>query len=82
MTPATPDVEFPSTMDPSKTVTRASKVAEPLATEQKKWDTKNLGLRLASDAVSGFAAASMVAPLITIIDKYTFSSFLFTRAQR
>ncbi|KAI9051704.1 hypothetical protein LZ554_004744 [Drepanopeziza brunnea f. sp. 'monogermtubi'] len=33
------------------------------------WNTKNLGLRLASDVVSGAGAAVMVAPLITIIDK-------------
>lgn len=38
--------------------------------EIKVWNTKNLGLRLASDIVSGGAAATMVAPLITIIDKF------------
>lgn len=37
--------------------------------EVKVWNTKNLGLRLASDIVSGGAAATMVAPLITVIDK-------------
>ncbi|RDL31952.1 Uncharacterized protein BP5553_09354 [Venustampulla echinocandica] len=35
----------------------------------KVWNTKNLGLRLASDCVSGVFAASLVAPLIAIIDQ-------------
>ncbi|TVY83097.1 putative membrane protein [Lachnellula suecica] len=52
----------------TKTMTRSAKASEP-AQEAKTWNTKNLGLRLASDFVSGFAAATMVAPLITIIDK-------------
>lgn len=34
-----------------------------------KWNTKNLFLRLASDFASAAAAASMVAPLISIIDR-------------
>lgn len=33
------------------------------------WNTKNLGLRLGADVVSGLTAASLVAPLISIIDK-------------
>ncbi|ORY65159.1 uncharacterized protein BCR38DRAFT_432030 [Pseudomassariella vexata] len=33
------------------------------------WNTKNLGLRLATDFVSASVAASMVAPLIAIIDR-------------
>jgi hypothetical protein len=33
------------------------------------WNTKNLGLRLASDFAGAASAAVMVAPLITIIDK-------------
>lgn len=32
-------------------------------------NTKNLSLRLASDAVSGLCAAVLVAPVITAIDK-------------
>lgn len=46
---------------------------EPLKGEVKVWNTKNLGLRLASDFVSGGTAATMVAPLITIIDKFVLS---------
>ncbi len=42
--------------------------------QKKEWNTKNLISRLATDAVSAASAAVMVAPLITIIDKYVFSS--------
>ena len=76
MTPQNPSMgsQAPMNLDaPSKTMTRTPKVVEPLPMEKRKWNTKNLGLRLASDAVSGFAAASMVAPLITIIDKCVMS---------
>ncbi|KAI0482238.1 hypothetical protein GGR56DRAFT_663243 [Xylariaceae sp. FL0804] len=33
------------------------------------WNTKNLGLRLASDCASAACAASLVAPIISIIDR-------------
>ncbi|GAP92799.2 hypothetical protein SAMD00023353_9500080 [Rosellinia necatrix] len=33
------------------------------------WNTKNLGLRLGADAVSAACAASMIAPVISIIDR-------------
>ncbi len=33
------------------------------------WNTKNLGLRLAADAVSAASAAALVAPIIAIIDR-------------
>lgn len=36
---------------------------------QQQWNTKNLGLRLGTDFASAACAASMVAPLISIIDK-------------
>ncbi|KAH6659420.1 hypothetical protein BKA67DRAFT_511672 [Truncatella angustata] len=36
---------------------------------QKTWNTKNLGTRLAADFASAACAASMVAPLISIIDR-------------
>ncbi|EHA54893.1 hypothetical protein MCOR27_007447 [Pyricularia oryzae] len=36
---------------------------------QRVWNTKNLGWRLAADAISAAAAATMVAPLISIIDR-------------
>jgi hypothetical protein len=59
---------------PPKSMPRTPKVPESLA-EAKVWNTKNLGLRLASDWVSGFTAASMVAPIIVMIDKYVYSCF-------
>jgi hypothetical protein len=71
MTPQVPGLGSPTQkidLD-SKTVTRASTLTEPLA-EPRVWNTKNLGLRLAADFVSGASAATLVAPLITIIDKY------------
>ncbi|KAJ4425133.1 hypothetical protein N0V82_000188 [Gnomoniopsis sp. IMI 355080] len=36
---------------------------------ESKWNTKNLGLRMAADCVSAAAAATLVAPLISIIDR-------------
>lgn len=33
------------------------------------WNTKNLGLRLGSDFLSALTAGSLVAPLISIIDR-------------
>jgi len=53
---------------PPVVVARSPKVEEPLA-EPRVWNTKNLGLRFASDAASGFSAAFLVAPIITVIDK-------------
>ncbi|KAK6189339.1 Vacuolar protein-sorting-associated protein 36 [Pestalotiopsis sp. IQ-011] len=43
--------------------------AEVKAQLDKKWNTKNLGLRLAADFASAACAASMVAPLISVIDR-------------
>ncbi|KAG4221337.1 hypothetical protein PC116_g30187 [Phytophthora cactorum] len=37
--------------------------------QQQGWNTKNLGLRLGADFTSAACAASMVAPLISIIDR-------------
>jgi hypothetical protein len=34
------------------------------------WNTKNLGPRLAVDVFSAVGAASLVAPLISMIDRY------------
>lgn len=55
-------------VEASKTIARTPKVSE--LAEPKVWNTKNLGLRLATDFTAGFSAAVLVAPLITIIDKY------------
>ena len=48
-------------------MTRTPEVAEPV--EERQWNTKNLGLRLASDFTSGASAAFLVAPIITMIDQ-------------
>jgi len=73
MTPQTPALESSvpkMDMDVStKTMTRASRVAEHVG-EPRKWNTKNLGLRLVSDFTAGASAAVLVAPIITMIDKY------------
>ena len=59
-------------------------VATPLpkmSTEKlqpKKWNTKNLGLRLGADAISASCAAGMVAPIIAIIDQYVPPSLLLS----
>lgn len=58
----------------SKSKIRAAKVQE--LAEPKVWNTKNLGLRLAADFTAGFSAACMVAPLITVIDKFVLSPSL------
>ncbi|CAJ2512429.1 Uu.00g054440.m01.CDS01 [Anthostomella pinea] len=41
----------------------------PSNVQKQPWNTKNLGLRLAADFTSAACAASMVAPLISIIDR-------------
>ena len=38
--------------------------------EPKQWNTKNLSSRLAVDAASAATAGGLVAPIITVIDKY------------
>ena len=44
-------------------------VEMPKTKLQEKWNTKNLGWRLASDLVAAASAASLVAPIISIIDR-------------
>lgn len=58
------------TQPAEKPMSITSKVAETPLVEPRVWNTKNLGLRLASDFVSGACAATLVAPLITVIDKF------------
>ena len=70
MTPQVPGLGAETLDIDSKTVTRAPALPEKLA-EPRVWNTKNLGLRLAADFVSSASAATLVAPLITIIDKYS-----------
>lgn len=37
------------------------------------WNTRNLGLRLATDAASAAGAAALICPIITCIDRYGIS---------
>lgn len=59
---------------PGPAVPSTAAVAMPAAAEkpqqQQKWNTKNLGLRLAADAISAASAAILITPIISIIDRY------------
>lgn len=68
-----PSMESPTSksaikIDNPQTVTRKPELKEPIK-DSKAWNTKNLGYRLGVDFVSGASAATMVAPIITVIDK-------------
>ena len=56
------------------TVSQLSMETKPVALSkapaETKWNTKNLAFRLAADFASAASAASLVAPLISIIDRY------------
>jgi hypothetical protein len=57
-----------SAMEPSS-ATVVSTTAEKAVTIPRKWNTKNLGLRLGVDAISAASAAASAAPIITVIDR-------------
>jgi hypothetical protein len=64
-----PSVKPPiSAAEPSSTTLLSTK-AEKAAAIPRKWNTKNLGLRLGVDAISAASAAGSAAPIITIIDR-------------
>lgn len=67
-------VPMPSPKSPKKVYGPAnvekSQQAQGGNTTETNYNTKNLLPRLATDALSAASAAVMVAPLITIIDKY------------
>lgn len=56
-------------MVPETQLSNKRDTAPPTSSESK-WNTKNLALRLAADFASASSAAALVAPLISIIDKY------------
>ncbi|KAI0021632.1 hypothetical protein F4780DRAFT_737121 [Xylariomycetidae sp. FL0641] len=62
LAPPAPPTGLPLDTKRSMPVEMPSKLQPP-------WNTKNLGLRLAADLTSAACAASMVAPLISIIDR-------------
>jgi hypothetical protein len=47
----------------------AAPLAEVTDKMQSRWNTQNLGLRLAVDATSATTAAALIAPVISIIDR-------------
>jgi len=53
---------------PATAIPRAPRVVEAIS-EPRAWNTKNLGLRLASDLAASATAAVSVAPIITVIDR-------------
>ncbi|KAI0390527.1 hypothetical protein F5Y17DRAFT_55600 [Xylariaceae sp. FL0594] len=61
-------VPAPVAPDASSTVA-ASKESKQVIDMPRKWNTKNLGCRLGADLTSAACAASMIAPLISIIDR-------------
>jgi len=68
MTSQNPLVDIPSPKLSRDSTPALMRPVNPAA-ETRVWNTKHLGLRLAADFTSGFTAACMVAPIITIIDK-------------
>ncbi|KAH9888155.1 hypothetical protein F4778DRAFT_785977 [Xylariomycetidae sp. FL2044] len=62
-------VPVPAPATPSIPVPRKEAVKMSTTQVQRQWNTKNLGLRLGADLTSAACAASMVAPLISIIDR-------------
>jgi hypothetical protein len=43
--------------------------AATMAMEKKEWNTKNLGRRVAVDALAAATAGGLVAPIVSMIDK-------------
>jgi hypothetical protein len=56
-------------VSPASNPPRGIPVADGAKPGQRTWNTKNLGLRLAVDALSAACAAVLVAPVITMIDQ-------------
>ena len=57
---------------PAIRVSHLPSVLEVMGQQKKdvRWNTANLGLRLGADLTSAASAAVLVAPIITIIDRY------------
>ncbi|KAI8949051.1 hypothetical protein F4801DRAFT_426760 [Xylaria longipes] len=69
LTEAVPAPGLPlDTKSPVMDPTKQQAVETPSKLSQQ-WNTKNLGARLGADAVSAACAASMIAPVISIIDR-------------
>ncbi|KAL7628975.1 hypothetical protein AAE478_000493 [Parahypoxylon ruwenzoriense] len=70
LSPASPSSSPSSSPSDSQTSIPGKNGVEMSSSKlQQQWNTKNLGLRLGADLASAACAASMVAPLISIIDR-------------
>jgi len=65
--PTVPKVEIKT--EESVAIAAGPDPAKSLARDKRVWNTKNLGLRIGADAVAAICAASLVAPVIAMIDK-------------
>jgi hypothetical protein len=61
------DAKPPDSPDP---VVAGAKTTSQAPSQASVWNTKNFGWRLGADLTAAASAAVMVAPVITIIDKY------------
>jgi len=61
---------IPVAVVPPKPPIMEGKTAVQEETASSRWNTKNLALRLGTDFISAASAAVMVAPIISIIDRY------------
>lgn len=64
--PSTVSISIPKPRMPLPTMPKV--LAEPK--KEKQWNTSNLGLRLGADVTSAASAAALIAPIITVIDRY------------
>lgn len=62
------------TADPSDGLHVHNTASYVMRREERKhrWNLKDLGARLTVDATSAAIAAGLVAPIVTVIDKYAF----------
>lgn len=70
------DASFPmAAVDHPVAHSQKAPVASPIPTKPASvWNTKDLGLRLGVDVASAASAGALTCPLITIIDRFVFSS--------
>ena len=54
---------------PTSTPDVASKIEKVVPGRAENWNTRNLGMRVATDGASALSAGLLVAPVITMIDK-------------
>jgi hypothetical protein len=75
MTPAKRPISVDLVDAPSQANIASSSISPKIVQtmpEPREWNTRNLGLRLCTDLASAASAAVLVAPLITMIDKFVF----------